>query len=237
MSLFGTSPPNGNGMTSQSLFDDDDDNSADNHPKFGGSRSPPPAGASSSLFADSFGDAGADYNDGDDEDPSGSSHWSMPPPRRSRSRADVIRTLLAADELPEPYLEAFDAALRDDPVGPGGSRAGAGAVARMFAAARVHPDQQAHIMNIMAADGSGELALDRSEFGVLLALVGLTQEGEAVSLDGVDERRRSECCHLPGDVGHDFFRVKRAAASLDTHHGGVCLPCRDVRWMCWIVPC
>ena len=34
--------------------------------------------------------------------------------------------------------------------------------------------------------------LGRAEVNVLLAMIGLAQEGEEVTLDGVDERRRSE---------------------------------------------
>jgi sorting nexin-8 len=182
MPLFGTSPPNGNGASSHAaLFDDDDHANA------------AVAVSSSALF-------------GDDTDMSGSSHWDVPPAlvppaphhhhRRSRSRADVIRTLLAADDLPPAYHDAYAAALHDGPVDApdgGGARAGPAAVAAMFAAARVPPDQQAHIMNVMAVDDADALALDRAEFAVLLALVGLAQEREPVSLDGVDERRQSEC--------------------------------------------
>jgi sorting nexin-8 len=34
--------------------------------------------------------------------------------------------------------------------------------------------------------------LGRSEVNVLLAMIGLAQEGDEVTLDGVDERKRSE---------------------------------------------
>ncbi len=45
------------------------------------------------------------------------------------------------------------------------------------------------------APGGGEIALGRGEFSVLLALIGLAQEGDAISLDSVDERRRSTSLH------------------------------------------
>ncbi|KAI0399884.1 hypothetical protein F4802DRAFT_587416 [Xylaria palmicola] len=45
-------------------------------------------------------------------------------------------------------------------------------------------------MNIIAPSG-GEVSLGRDEFNVLLALIALAQEGEPVSLDSVDERRRN----------------------------------------------
>ena len=49
-------------------------------------------------------------------------------------------------------------------------------------------------MALVAPGGANELDLGRNEFNVLLALGGLAQEGEVVSLDGVDERRRGMWC-------------------------------------------
>jgi sorting nexin-8 len=132
--------------------------------------------SSSSLFADD------DPSGGDD------SPWGMPTPRKQASRADLIRTLLPGSDVPESYIEVFDTVVREE--GSGG-RVPASGVAKVFAAARLGVDDQAEIMNIVAPAG-GDVAIGRSEFNVLLALVGLAQEGESVGLDGVDERRKSE---------------------------------------------
>ena len=45
---------------------------------------------------------------------------------------------------------------------------------------------------------SGSTSLDRNEFNVFLALVGLAQKGDIVSLDSVDEHRQSKLVLLFG---------------------------------------
>jgi sorting nexin-8 len=136
---------------------------------------------STALFADD--DAGSD------------SPWDMPTPRKQQTRAEMIRTLLPASQVPDTYTEAFDTVVAQH-----GSRGriNAGGVARTLAAGKLAADTQARIMGIIAPDGGGEeVSLDRSQYNVLLALIGLAQEGEAVSLDGVDERRRGEHPSFP----------------------------------------
>lgn len=170
MSLFGTSPTDesppvktsNRGRSHSSLFDDDADSARP---------------SSSALFQD--------------DDDSGGSPWDMPTPRKQQTRADVLRNLLPASDVPDTYHDLFDTILREDAGGRGG-RVTAGGVAKALAAARLRADDQARIMSIVAPDGvEGDFALGRDELNVLLALVGLAQEGETVSLDGVDERRRS----------------------------------------------
>ncbi|PHH69548.1 hypothetical protein CDD80_6654 [Ophiocordyceps camponoti-rufipedis] len=128
------------------------------------------------------------------KEPSPSSPWGpLPAPRKQQSRAEVIRTLLPWDEVPDSYGEAFSRALRgddDDGGGDGGGdeeRISSAGIAAMFAAARLEAETQACIMGVLeAGDGAW---LDRGGFYVLLALIGLAQEGQVISLDGVDERR------------------------------------------------
>ncbi|KAH7629230.1 hypothetical protein B0T09DRAFT_358218 [Sordaria sp. MPI-SDFR-AT-0083] len=188
MSLFGSSPP-------------DDDSAALNSAKMANNsgrstlfdnNEPPTARSGSALFAD------------DDDD---SAPWDMPTPRKQRSRADLIRSLLPSTDVPESYIETFDAVARtENNSGSTNGRITAGGVARTLAAAKLGADDQARIMGIIApasasATGAGSggdganggdagLDLGRNEFNVLLALIGLVQEGEVASLDGVDERRR-----------------------------------------------
>lgn len=167
MSLFGTSPTeespgiSATGAPSNSLFDE-------GHPS---------NKSNSSLFAD-------DDFSGD----GGGSPWDMPTPRKQKTRADVLRTLLPTSDAPDSYIDTFDTVVQED--GSNG-RVNASGVAKVFAAARLGADEQASIMAIIAPNGN-DVAVGRNEFNVFLALIGLAQEGEAISLDGVDERRRSK---------------------------------------------
>lgn len=171
MSLFGTSPT------------EDEPVVASPGKKRGGGGgglfdSDEPANRSSnSLFAD-------DGGDGDD------SPWSMPTPRKKQSRADMVRSLLPSSDVPDSYIEAFDTIAAQS----GGRTVNSDGVAKVFSAARLsEPSTQSRIVSLVAPEADGaEVNLERTEFNVLLALVGLAQEGEVISLDSVDERKRSE---------------------------------------------
>jgi sorting nexin-8 len=135
-----------------------------------------------------------------DDDAASDSPWDIPAPRKPLSRADILRTLLPSSEVPEAYVAAFDAVAAEDHYSashPG--RIGPGGLARTLAAAKLSADDQARIMSVISAGGNpDDVELDRNQFNVLLALIGLAQEGEPVSLDGVDERRRSKCSGMAG---------------------------------------
>lgn len=178
MSLFGTSPPGESpsmhssfARSRQSLFDEEESMTQ--------SQTQSQSQTTSSLFQD----------DGESGSP-----WDMPAPRRQASRADLLRNLLPASDAPESYIETFDAVIREDDAG--GGKVSSGGIARVLAAAKLDADAQADIMSILspagAGSGGGDVTLGRNEFNVLLGLVGLAQEGETVSLDGIDERRKSE---------------------------------------------
>lgn len=178
MSLFGTSPPEeapstpnkGQARGGSGLFDDDAPSSK--HKKSA-------SGRGSGLFADDDGAGGASED----------SPWDMPTPRKQQSRADLIKKLLLSGDAPESYIEVFETVVRED--GAGG-RVSASGIAKVFAMARLEADHQAKIMGIIAPGNASDVTLGRNEFNVLLALIGLAQEGDSVSLDGVDERRRSK---------------------------------------------
>ncbi|CRK38027.1 hypothetical protein BN1723_015280 [Verticillium longisporum] len=93
MSLFGTSPTEESpgisaaGAPSNSLFDE-------GHPS---------NKSNSSLFAD-------DDFSGD----GGGSPWDMPTPRRQKTRADVLRTLLPTSDAPDSYIDTFDTVVQED---------------------------------------------------------------------------------------------------------------------------
>jgi sorting nexin-8 len=152
----------------------------------------------------------------DDDAGGANSPWDLPTPRKPKSRADLLKTLLPASDVPESYIEIFDAVVRDS--GTLG-KVTAGGVARTLAAAHISADEQARIMAIVAPNGgtgSGEVSLGRNEFNALLALIGLAQDGEVPNLDGVDERRRSE--RLPSFTSsskmRSFLILSATAASL-----------------------
>lgn len=169
MSLFGTSPPN--------------ESSSSGNPSMARSRNslfdedgPMTRSTSDTLFDDDFVGSGA------------ASPWDLPTPRKQQSRVDLIRRLLDGVDVPDTYIEVFDTAIQED--GSSGKMTSSG-VAKTLAAAKLNADDQAQIMGILAPGGNLE-PIGRNEFNVLLALIGLAQEGEAVSLDGVDERRRGK---------------------------------------------
>ncbi|KAI0097113.1 hypothetical protein F4814DRAFT_443202 [Daldinia grandis] len=126
------------------------------------------------------------FND-DDFGSGRASPWDMPTPRKQQSRADLLRRLLDGVDVPDSYIEAFDRAVQED--GSAGKVTSSG-VTKMLAAAKLGADAQAQIMGILAPAGSLN-TIGRNEFNVLIALIGLAQEGESISLDGVDERRRN----------------------------------------------
>ncbi|KAI0148394.1 hypothetical protein GGR57DRAFT_239459 [Xylariaceae sp. FL1272] len=165
MSLFGSSPPD-ESPAARSLAPS---NKARNS-LFDDDDGPMTRSTSDTLFND------------DDRSP-----WDMPTPRKQQSRADQLRSLLANVQVPDSYVDAFDTAIAND--GRGG-RLGTSAVTKSFEAAKLDDEQQSHIKTILSPTG-GELSLGRDEFNVLLALIALAQEGDTVSLDSVDERKRN----------------------------------------------
>ncbi|KAL2173285.1 uncharacterized protein P884DRAFT_303635 [Thermothelomyces heterothallicus CBS 202.75] len=167
MSLFGTPSPEGSPDVRSSNF-------GNGRPSLFEDEPPMTRSTTTALFADD--DAGSD------------SPWDMPTPRRQQTRADVLRNLLANSTVPDSYIDVFEKMVAEDS---SAGRISAGGVAKTLAAAKLGADDQARIMSIVAPGGSAEdVSLDRNQFSVLLALIGLAQEGEPVSLDTVDERRR-----------------------------------------------
>lgn len=187
MSLFGTSPPPGSNHADAkpSLFSDDDDAALFSPTAPSGSNGAtavpsPVRRPSSSLFADDGTDFGKHAGDADAHDP-----WGMPTPKKA-SRGQLVRRLLTEAEVPDAYRDAWRRLLDEG--------AGAGAVTlKGWAARTVGAARCEAIWELMGLGDRGSEALAAPEFWVLLALVGLAEEGEEVSLDGVDERRRSRC--------------------------------------------
>ena len=162
MSLFGSSP------TESPLA-----NSSLNSKSLFGDEVTPAAPSTSSLFAD------------ENTDPS---PWSMPTPKKA-ARRDLVKTLLPATDVPESYIDAYDKILEsNDRVGAGVGLTG---IKNILESSGLNPSAQAQVLNLVVPGGQEVVSgLGRSEFNVLLALIGLVQEGEDATLDGVDERRR-----------------------------------------------
>ncbi|KAL6895263.1 hypothetical protein HDV57DRAFT_2610 [Trichoderma longibrachiatum] len=174
MSLFGDSPTD-NGPAPGS-----------SPPRRSGAAAAAAARAAGGLFDDEPA-SGRNSSSLFDDGSGASSPWDMPTPRKQQSRAELIRNLLPASDVPDSYIDAFDAVVRKD--GSDGRVTAAG-IAKLFAVARLEADAQARIMSLVAPGGS-DVSLSRNEFSVVLALIGLAQEGDDINLDGVDERRRN----------------------------------------------
>jgi sorting nexin-8 len=102
----------------------------------------------------------------------------------------MVKNLLPATNVPDFYIDAFDTVLN------AGDKSSVGIslteVKNILKSANISSDDQSRILNLVVPGGQENInGLGRSEFNVLLALIGLAQEGDDVTLDGVDERRKS----------------------------------------------
>jgi sorting nexin-8 len=183
MSLFGDEDAAGS-RPKASLFDDDNTQKTERP-------------STSSMFADSSSSA-ADNNDAN-------SPWGFTP-KKSAGRGNPVKTLLANADVPDLYIDTFDAAAQ------GNSRVDAQHCRQLLRESRVNPSDQSQIWKIVAG-GADVAALDRGEFNVLLALIGLAQEGEELGLDAVDDRRtRLPVPQLSSLVQHTGSRPVAAAS-------------------------
>lgn len=134
----------------------------------------PAPGSKSSLF--------------DDDDGSSASPWGMPTPKKA-ARGELIKSLLPASDVPDSYIDIFDDVAKGaDNVG---GKISVNGIAKVLSAANLGADEQSRIVSVISSGGH-LTDLGRNEFNVLLALIGLAQEHEDITLDGVDERRRSK---------------------------------------------
>ncbi|KAJ5760308.1 hypothetical protein N7520_007464 [Penicillium odoratum] len=161
MSLFGTSPEGPSAAAQGSKSSLFADDSARESP---------------SLFAD---------DDGDDS----SSPWRQNNTAKRTARRDLVRTLLPATDVPESYVDAYDLVLNSgDRVGSG---VGLTSVREILSSSGLSASDQGRILNlVVSADHESSGGLGRAEFNVLLALIGLGQEGEDLSFDTVDDHRK-----------------------------------------------
>ncbi|PCH01309.1 Hypothetical protein PENO1_019050 [Penicillium occitanis (nom. inval.)] len=116
------------------------------------------------------------------------SPWNMPTPKRG-GRQNYIKTLLPASDVPDSYTDAFELVL--DASGRSGAGVGLTTIRQILSSSRLTAADQAKILNLVLPGGqeTSSEGLGRNEFNVLLALIGLAQEGEDITFDAVDERR------------------------------------------------
>lgn len=151
---------------------------------FGDEPDAPSARPKSGLFDDDettksktsssmFGDSSADVDE--------SSPWGFTP-KKTTGKGSLVKSLLANADVPDLYIDTFDS------LQAGGNVLAADA-RQLLGDSGVHNSAQDTIWNIVT--GRADIkSLGTSEFSILLALIGLAQEGEELSLDAVDERRR-----------------------------------------------
>jgi sorting nexin-8 len=123
-----------------------------------------PRKATNSLFAD------AETHDDDD-------NWGFTPTRKA-ARV-TARTLLAGADVPEQYDTIWQSLASHEEV------VGRGDLKDILSEANVQSEATEAIFKVL---GGGK-EFGQGEFNVFLALVGLAQEREDVTLDGVDERK------------------------------------------------
>ncbi|KAH0556725.1 hypothetical protein GP486_005488 [Trichoglossum hirsutum] len=124
----------------------------------------------------------------DDDPASGDSPWGLPTPRKI-AKGDLIKTLLPSSGVPVSYIEAYDAALSSgDTVGTGLSLAG---VKTVLGNSGLSAGDQDRVLKVVVPGPEPTRGLERGEFNVLMALIGLVQEGEEPTLDGIDERKNN----------------------------------------------
>lgn len=167
MSLFGTSPEDPSAVSSTPAQKSKASLFADE-----------PAGGSSSLFADDTGDDSSSWNPQNNT-------------AKRTARRDLVRTLLPATDVPESYVDAYDLILNSgDRVG---SVVGLSSIREILSSSNLTASDQGKILNlVVSSDNETSGGLGRAEFNVLLALIGLAQEGEDLSFDAVDDHRKSK---------------------------------------------
>ncbi|CUS14407.1 unnamed protein product [Tuber aestivum] len=154
----------------------------------------PPGRSRSSLFADEeFESAPGSLFD------SGADAWhsaGLPAARRGAPPADISKTLLTKENanIPERYDFLYESFLDQFRNLDGGGVSLAGVKQVLKEADADGYGIEDKILGILMK--GGKRGIGREEFYVLLALVGLEQQGEEVTIDGVDDLRRSELLSL-----------------------------------------
>ncbi|CAZ85347.1 unnamed protein product [Tuber melanosporum] len=163
----------------------------------------PPGRSRSSLFADEEFESAP----GSLFDDSGAGAWNSAglPTARRGAPTDISKTLLTKENanIPERYDFLYES-FSDQFGSPGGGVALAGVKQVLKEADADGYGIEDRILSILIK--GGKQSIGREEFYVLLALVGLEQQGEEVTIDGVDDSRKSE--YYPLQPGSRKERIK-----------------------------
>jgi hypothetical protein len=116
------------------------------------------------------------------------SPWGFPTPKKA-ARGSLIKSLLPAADVPDSYIDAYDVLLEADEGAP--NSLSLGSVKKLLSDSGLSSDVQAKIVEMVSQPGQERAEMGRNEFNVLYALIGLAQEGDDITLDSVDERKRS----------------------------------------------
>lgn len=146
-----------------------------------------------SLFDDENAPAAKSHSLFDDNGDGGNSPWSMPTPKKA-GKSDLVKTLLPASAVLESYIDAYDALLESENKASPGTISLAGAK-HLLESSGLAAAEQGRVLDLVTSGQDNTSELGRNETNVLIALIGLSQENEEVSLDGVDERRGSKHSH------------------------------------------
>ncbi|KAH8725883.1 sorting nexin mvp1 [Phaeosphaeriaceae sp. PMI808] len=126
----------------------------------------------------------------DEIDGSSDSPWGFPSPKKA-GRGSLVKSLLPTSDVPDAYIDAFDAVLEAGDGTGNGNGISIGGAKKLLSESGVSREAQAKILEIVSQPGQDSTGLDRNEFNVLFALIGLAQEGDDVTLDSVDERKKN----------------------------------------------
>ena len=103
-------------------------------------------------------------------------------PKKNTGKGNMVKSLLANADVPDLYIDTFDQLQEGGNIPASNAR-------QLIRNCGISEGAQNTIWDLVT-NRAESAALGRSEFNVLLALIGLAQEGEELSLDAVDERRR-----------------------------------------------
>lgn len=152
---------------------------------FGDEDAPAHARPKSSLFDDGPGTPSKTSSSMfDDTTENTDSPWGFTPKKNTgKGRGNLVKSLLADADVPDLYIDTFDELQAAGTVN-------AQDCQQLLKDSNVSVADRERIWSVVS--GGGDIAVvGRGEFNVLLALIGLSQEGEEqLGLDEVDERRR-----------------------------------------------
>lgn len=134
------------------------------------------------------------------------------PAKKKAGKSDLVKGLLPAAAVPESYVDAFDGLLASEYKVSSGKISSSGARKLLAEGTGLEEVEQDRIFNIVSGGQDAGVGLGQNEINVLIALLGLAQEHEEATLDGVDERRASRFGELPVPPVAHLYDPRSSAA-------------------------